>query len=197
MRQSFVAACCALLISCGGGEGGDVSKGTGEIGAKGLSGTQGAWLKDVLSSYYGLKSALVDADSTRADSMAAVLKSACDSALLPSPVNDSATFIVMGNLLGDLSSECSGFGREPSLEARRRSFNMMGEHLYPLLQTAGYNGGQVYRQVCPMAFNDNEKAGWLSDSREIVNPYLGRKHPKYSSGMLHCGELEDSLTKAK
>lgn len=197
MRQSFVAACCALLISCGGGEGGDVSKGTGEIGAKGLSGTQGVWLNDVLSSYYGLKYALVDADSARADSMAAVLKSACDSAIMPSMANDSATFIVMGNLLGDLSSECSGFGREPSLEARRRSFNMMGEHLYPLLQAAGYDGGQVYRQVCPMAFNDNEKAGWLSDSREIVNPYLGRKHPKYSAGMLHCGELEDSLTKVK
>jgi hypothetical protein len=48
-----------------------------------------------------------------------------------------------------------------------------------------------------MAFNDNETAFWLSDNREVVNPYLGKKHPKYASGMLHCGEVKDSLAYAK
>jgi hypothetical protein len=48
-----------------------------------------------------------------------------------------------------------------------------------------------------MAFNDNEAAYWLSNSREVVNPYLGKKHPKYSSGMLHCGEVKDSLNYGK
>jgi hypothetical protein len=48
-----------------------------------------------------------------------------------------------------------------------------------------------------MAFNDNETAFWLSNSREVVNPYLGKKHPKYASGMLHCGEVKDSIAYAK
>lgn len=197
MRTTLLSALCLVLASCGGS--GEAGRETGRQAGVGkpTAGVQGAWLGDVLSSYYGVRDALVDADTAKADAMALRLKTACDSASLPALVNDSATLLVMRNLLGDLSSECAGFKGEATLEAKRRSFNMMGEHLYPLLQTAGYDVGQVYRQVCPMAFNDTEKASWLSDSREIVNPYLGRKHPKYSAGMLHCGELEDSLTKAK
>jgi len=44
-----------------------------------------------------------------------------------------------------------------------------------------------------MAFNDSDEAYWLSNSREIVNPYLGKKHPRYKAGMLACGDLTDSL----
>ncbi len=74
---------------------------------------------------------------------------------------------------------------------------MITENLYPLLQAAQYQGNTVYQQMCPMAFNDNEAAYWLSNSREVVNPYLGKKHPKYSAGMLHCGEVKDSLNYRK
>jgi hypothetical protein len=70
---------------------------------------------------------------------------------------------------------------------------MMGQHLLPLLKAVSFRAQPVYQQVCPMAFNDNETAYWLSNQREIMNPYLGKKHPKYASGMLHCGELSDSL----
>jgi hypothetical protein len=49
-------------------------------------------------------------------------------------------------------------------------------------------------QECPMAFNDTETANWISNSSEIINPYLGNNHPKYKAGMLHCGELKDSIT---
>jgi hypothetical protein len=194
MRFVLIPALCLILASCNDGGSGAVKERSDAVAGT-ASGTHGVWLNGLLDAYYGVKLALVEADSSRADSMAVLLGRACDSATLPSA--DSATLIVMKSLLGDLSSECRGFQGETTLEARRRSFNMMGEHLYPLLQAAGYDGGQVYRQVCPMAFNDTEKASWLSDSREIVNPYLGKKHPKYSAGMLHCGELEDSLMKAR
>ena len=43
-----------------------------------------------------------------------------------------------------------------------------------------------------MAFGD-EVANWISNSSEIMNPYLGKKHAKYKDGMLHCGEVTDSL----
>ena len=45
-----------------------------------------------------------------------------------------------------------------------------------------------------MAFGDDQAANWISNSTEIVNPYLGKRHPKYKAGMLHCGELKDSIT---
>lgn len=197
MRYLLLIVMFGLSASCGSGDGGKAGKGETEAVPSPVSGTRGVWLQDVIDAYYGVKLALVEADSAKADSLAQRMKTACDSAKLPATVFDSAAWKVSKDLLGDLSSECWGFMGEATLEAKRRSFNMMGEHLYPLLQAAGYDRGQVYRQACPMAFNDSEMAGWLSDSREIVNPYLGRKHPKYGAGMLHCGELVDSLTKAR
>ena len=44
-----------------------------------------------------------------------------------------------------------------------------------------------------MAFNDNEEAYWLSNTRSIVNPYLGKKHPRYAGGMVTCGSIADSI----
>jgi hypothetical protein len=44
-----------------------------------------------------------------------------------------------------------------------------------------------------MAFNDEEEANWLSNSSKVVNPYLGKHHPKYKAGMLHCGDVVDSV----
>ena len=45
-----------------------------------------------------------------------------------------------------------------------------------------------------MAFDDTVPANWISNSSEIMNPYLGKKHPKYQAGMLNCGEIKDSIT---
>ncbi|MBS1925917.1 MAG: DUF3347 domain-containing protein [Bacteroidetes bacterium] len=66
--------------------------------------------------------------------------------------------------------------------------------MYPaFFQSINYEGKKLYLQHCPMAFNDTEGADWLSSSDEIINPYLGKKHPKYKAGMLHCGEIKDSV----
>jgi hypothetical protein len=45
--------------------------------------------------------------------------------------------------------------------------------------------GTVYKQFCPMAFN-NEGASWLSSSSDIMNPYFGDK-------MLRCGRIEAKI----
>ena len=61
---------------------------------------------------------------------------------------------------------------------------MISQNLLPLLKDINFHASAVYQQICPMAFNDDEEAFWLSNSNEIVNPYLGKKHPKYAAGML-------------
>jgi hypothetical protein len=95
--------------------------------------------------------------------------------------------------LGNIIAETDGLLGDHGLDARRRAFGMVGDALRDFLLKSGYDAGKVFVQTCPMAFNDSEAASWLSDSREIINPYLGRRHPKYGAGMLHCGELTDSL----
>jgi hypothetical protein len=79
------------------------------------------------------------------------------------------------------------------MEGKKREFQMISDAMYDLTNAVNYNARKIYRQRCPMAFNDEEEAYWLSNSNKVVNPYLGRKHPKYKAGMLECGEVTDSL----
>jgi hypothetical protein len=96
-------------------------------------------------------------------------------------------------MLDSIANVAAVIPTSSDLTARRRAFSKLGEHMLAMLNQTGYRASTVYVQQCPMAFNDTETASWLSDASEIVNPYLGKKHPKYSSGMLHCGELLDSI----
>jgi hypothetical protein len=147
----------------------------------------------VLNAYYGLKEALVEADSLKAGKMASELQILADSLDLSKMEADSTGREEMRGLLGDVSAEAKGLAGENSLTEQRRSFSMLSQQMLPLLREAGYASSTVWQQTCPMAFNDSETASWLSDKREIRNPYLGMKHPKYAAGMLHCGELGDSI----
>ena len=45
--------------------------------------------------------------------------------------------------------------------------------------------GTIYKQYCPMAFN-NEGAYWLSESKDIMNPYFGDR-------MLKCGRVDAEI----
>ena len=70
---------------------------------------------------------------------------------------------------------------------------MISENLYPFLKTIKYEGPKLYWQNCPMAFGEDKEANWISNTKEIINPYLGKNHPEYKSSMLHCGEIKDTI----
>lgn len=153
-------------------------------------------ITNMLASYYQLKDALVEYDTAAANKAATSLVTAADS-VNTKEITDSALAITLQNFSGSIASEAKALAGEPDLVEKKRSFSMITENLYPILQAVQYNETVIYHQMCPMAFNDNEAAFWLSNNREVVNPYLGKKHPKYASGMLHCGEVKDSLAYAK
>jgi Protein of unknown function (DUF3347) len=153
-------------------------------------------ITNMLSSYYQLKDALVEYDTAAANIAAAALVIAADS-VKTKEITDSALAVTLQNFSGSIASEAKALAGETDLVEKKRSFSMITENLYPMLQAIQYDETVVYHQMCPMAFNDNETAFWLSNNREVVNPYLGKKHPKYASGMLHCGEVKDSLAYAK
>jgi Protein of unknown function (DUF3347) len=153
-------------------------------------------ITSMLSSYYQLKDALVEYDTAAANIAAAALVIAADS-VKTKEITDSALAVTLQNFSGSIASEAKALAGETDLVEKKRSFSMITENLYPMLQAIQYDETVVYHQMCPMAFNDNETAFWLSNNREVVNPYLGKKHPKYASGMLHCGEVKDSLAYAK
>jgi len=67
---------------------------------------------------------------------------------------------------------------------QREHFDMLSKDMYELVKTFG--GGQIlYQDYCPM-YNDGKGAIWLSEVKEIKNPYLGKKMPA-------CGSIKEEL----
>lgn len=71
------------------------------------------------------------------------------------------------------------------IQKQRDFFVGLTDQIEKHLHKANITSGEVYKQFCPMAFD--EKGGyWLSDSKEIRNPYFGNK-------MLTCGSVKSTL----
>lgn len=64
---------------------------------------------------------------------------------------------------------------------QREHFIGMSEDVEDLVKTFGA-GRTLYIDHCPMA-NDNKGANWISETKEIRNPYMGQKMPE-------CGTVE-------
>ena len=71
------------------------------------------------------------------------------------------------------------------IEEQRKYFEQVSELMYALAQNGQFEGQRIYKQFCPMAFN-NKGAFWLSLDENILNPYFGES-------MLRCGYVEEIL----
>jgi len=97
----------------------------------------------------------------------------------------------------NLQDACAGIVKDTAIAGQRRDFYTATEALYNLLRTVQYDNKTIYHIKCPMAFNGDEEAFWLSDSTEVINPYFGINDPVHHSAMLHCGSVEDSISFAR
>ena len=157
------------------------------------TGTFNTAFAGLLSDYYALKDALVIWDTAKADQAAYALALRADSVPVNQIQGDSDIVNTAKSLIASVGSEAKGIVGEGNIEQKRRGLNMLTGYLYDLIRTVRYDGGIVYHERCPMAFNGDEEGYWLSSSSRIVNPYLGDKHPTYKSKMLGCGEVVDSV----
>lgn len=72
-----------------------------------------------------------------------------------------------------------------NIQHQREHFDMLTTDLYDLLKVSK-PGQTLYFTHCPM-FNDNKGANWLSEVKEINNPYYGEK-------MRDCGVIKEEIT---
>jgi hypothetical protein len=70
------------------------------------------------------------------------------------------------------------------IEHQREHFDMLSKDIYQLVKTFGA-GQSLYYDHCPM-YNDGKGANWLSETKDIANPYLGKKMPT-------CGTVKEEL----
>ncbi len=67
---------------------------------------------------------------------------------------------------------------------QREHFDMLSRDMYDLVKAVKPTQ-TLYKDHCPM-FNDNKGAIWLSEVKDIKNPYYGKK-------MLTCGEQQEEI----
>jgi len=139
----------------------------------------------VLNSYYSLKDAFVKEDTVKVNIAATELKKAADSLKLNELKADDLIIETAKINATTIADEVKGLLGETGLDNKRKSFQMITNELYVLVRAVRYDKEVIYFTHCPMAFN-NKGADWLSNSSEIVNPYLPKK-------MLDCGEVKDSV----
>ena len=143
-------------------------------------------LMSVLVDYYGLKDALVASNGQKADEAMTHLSADLDSfqAYL---VNDTINKMILNANIEAIQVAGRELLEVPAdgTEVKRVHFEKISDAMYAILKKVELQNASVYRQYCPMAFDD-KGAYWLSNEDEIKNPYFGKK-------MLECGEVTDSL----
>lgn len=67
---------------------------------------------------------------------------------------------------------------------QRKHFEMLSQDIYDLVKTFG-DGQVLYSFNCPM-YNEGKGASWISETKEIINPYMGKSMPT-------CGTLKEEI----
>lgn len=152
---------------------------------------------EVMMSYESIHDALVAWDEAKATESAKSLAAQASQFPFDELKADEVVVSTAKSLMENVRAGAEKIATNKTIEQKRRAFASVSDNLYNIARTIQYNKEPLYKVSCPMAFNDEESANWISRVDKVVNPYLGTKHPKYKSGMLECGEVTDSLKYSK
>jgi len=95
-------------------------------------------------------------------------------------------YIEWMNLLKPIEDNLKGIINMKGIDKKRSHFSIVSNKLTEAVDMFGIAGNKpVYLEYCPMAF-DNKGAFWISENKEIRNPYFG-------DIMLKCGEVKREL----
>lgn len=122
----------------------------------------------VYQNYIELKTALVNSDANTTASAATELMTA---------------FANVG-VDEDLLHTAQLISESEDVEAQRKAFVDVTMAVEKMIE-GQLESGVIYKQYCPMAF-DFTGGFWLSNSKEIYNPYFGDK-------MLRCGKIDSEI----
>jgi hypothetical protein len=151
-------------------------------------------IDSLMTAYLALKDDFVEADSIQAKQAALKLVAATGNVKIDELKKDtSGIYATALSQLGDVTSNAQSLAKQPNITEMRKDFSSVTESLYPLLKMIHYEGNVLYLQNCPMAFGEDHDANWISNTAEIINPYLGKKNPEFKGTMIHCGETKDSI----
>jgi Cu(I)/Ag(I) efflux system membrane fusion protein len=140
-------------------------------------------LTEVYQAYLLMKNAFVESNphlaAQQAEKVSDALKKV-DMRLLTGKSN-----IDWMNLTLTMKKGLSSIIKNHELNIQREAFSIFNITFYKIIKQYGLSDVLTYYQYCPMAFNGNG-AYWLSETKEISNPYFGDE-------MLKCGDTKEIL----
>ncbi len=142
-----------------------------------------ASLKEIVDHYLHIKNALANDNAGEAASGAKAMENSIgklDKSLLTA--EQKTAYDTNGEELKEHAAHIAKNG--DNIKHQRSHFIGLSEVVYELVKNFGA-GRPLYHDHCPMA-RDNQGAMWLSEVKEIKNPYFG-------SAMFKCGRVEEVI----
>lgn len=140
-------------------------------------------IKEIVSNYLKLKNALTKDDSKNAAAAGQAIVAnlaALDANSLP-----AAQKKAFADVADDAKEHAEHIAANAGkLGHQREHFATLSKDVNDLIKTFGA-GQKLYQDFCPM-YNDGKGAIWISETKEIKNPYYGSK-------MLTCGSVKKEL----
>ena len=142
-----------------------------------------ASIEEIIEDYLQLKNSLV---SDNSKSAAAFGKEMFDSMVrLDKSLLTTDQKKIYVDIEEDAKEHAEHIGEnEGNIEHQREHFDILSNDLYDLVKEFG-SGQVLYKDFCPM-YNDKKGAIWLSETKEIKNPYLGKN-------MSTCGSIKEVI----
>jgi len=140
-------------------------------------------LKEILGAYLKLKNALANDKTDDAAAAGTELESSFksfDKTKLTAELKKT-----FEEVEDDAREHAEHIGKNGgNIKHQREHFELLSKDIIDLV--AVFGGGQtLYKDYCPM-YNKGKGAYWISETKEINNPYLGTEMPS-------CGELKEEL----
>ncbi len=142
-----------------------------------------AQLTTVFDNYLKMKNAFVASDPKQVSNEARNVEKSLKSVDMELLKGDA--HMAWMDQLKTLNSEIKTIAGSSDISAQRQAFAKFNEAFYKSLQLFRLKNDTAYYHYCPMA-SDNKGAYWLSETKEIRNPYFGED-------MLECGETRDTI----
>ncbi|MEO6330041.1 MAG: DUF3347 domain-containing protein [Ginsengibacter sp.] len=140
--------------------------------------------KEIIANYLQLKNALTKdngKDAAAAGNAIVAILSKIDKTSLSADQQK-----VYADLQDDIKENAEHIGENANkIDHQREHFEMLSKDMADLVKTFGNGGQTLYKDFCPMA-NDGKGAIWISETKDIKNPYLGKKMPT-------CGSVKETI----
>ena len=138
-------------------------------------------INQIYNEYIGLKDALVQSDAVKASESASLLAQAAREFNFE-PLQPEARVFLEENI-ATIEERSEAIASSSGIEQQREYFYPLSQQMYQIMKAFVVRTEAVYYQYCPMAFDD-AGAYWLSNEKNIRNPYFGDR-------MLKCGEVKE------